>query len=311
MTVMQRVVKPKNPRAKRALVKREPKIIENTKQCLFLHGIKTGEFMRKCIKDIYALKRQDSKLLQSQDQLLPFEDILPVERLAHEHDASLFAYATHSKKRPNNLILGRMFNHHILDLIELGVDNYLGLEDFKNKKITVGNKPCMVFCGTQFEDLVDYKNLKNILIDFFRGVEATDVRLQGFEHALLFTATDDTIYMRSYKILLKKSGTRIPRVELEEIGPCMDLKIRRTKFASDDLKKKACRQPKHLKIGKKKNQSRDVFGTKLGRIHMTKQDLGQLQTRKMKALKKSSAKAKATNNEASTSTAEPMEVSQE
>lgn len=92
-----------------------------------------------------------------------------------------------------------MFNHHILDLIELGVDNYLGLEDFKNKKITVGNKPCMVFCGTQFEDLVDYKNLKNILIDFFRGVEATDVRLQGFEHALLFTATDDTIYMRSYK----------------------------------------------------------------------------------------------------------------
>lgn len=54
----------------------------------------------------YALKRQDSKLLQSQDQLLPFEDILPVERLAHEHDASLFAYASHSKKRPNNLILG-------------------------------------------------------------------------------------------------------------------------------------------------------------------------------------------------------------
>lgn len=57
----------------------------------------------------YALKRQDSKLLQSQDQLLPFEDILPVERLAHEHDASLFAYATHSKKRPNNLILGMFF----------------------------------------------------------------------------------------------------------------------------------------------------------------------------------------------------------
>lgn len=57
----------------------------------------------------YALKRQDSKLLQSKDQILPFEDILPVERLAHEHDASLFAYASHSKKRPNNLILGMFF----------------------------------------------------------------------------------------------------------------------------------------------------------------------------------------------------------
>ena len=32
--------------------------------------------------------------------------------------------------------------------------------------------------------------------------------------------------------------------------------------------------------------STDAFGTKLGRIHMTKQDLGNLQTRKMKGLKK-------------------------
>lgn len=66
-----------------------------------------------------------------------------------------------------------------------------------------------------------------------------------------------------------------------------------------------------FQVGKKKNQSRDVFGTKLGRIHMTKQNLGQLQTRKMKALKKGNNKAKSTDNEASTSTAEPMEVSQE
>lgn len=33
--------------------------------------------------------------------------------------------------------------------------------------------------------------------------------------------------------------------------------------------------------------SKNVFGTKLGRVHMTKQDLGKLQTRKMKGLKKS------------------------
>ena len=32
--------------------------------------------------------------------------------------------------------------------------------------------------------------------------------------------------------------------------------------------------------------SRDAFGTELGRIHMQKQDLNSLQTRKMKGLKK-------------------------
>ena len=37
---------------------------------------------------------------------------------------------------------------------------------------------------------------------------------------------------------------------------------------------------------KRKNVSRDPFGAKKGRIHMTKQDLDKLQTRKMKGLKK-------------------------
>ena len=34
-----------------------------------------------------------------------------------------------------------------------------------------------------------------------------------------------------------------------------------------------------------KNISKDALGSQLGRIHMTKQDYSQLQTRKMKALK--------------------------
>merc|ERR1712168_991280 len=109
----------------------------------------------------------DSKMLQNRDQMLPFEDILPLEGLAQKHDASLFAYTSHNKKRPNNLVLGRMFNHHLLDMIELGVETYVGLEDFSNAKIPTGTKPCMVFCGTQFEDVDDFKQLKNLLIDFF------------------------------------------------------------------------------------------------------------------------------------------------
>lgn len=39
-----------------------------------------------------------------------------------------------------------------------------------------------------------------------------------------------------------------------------------------------------------KNVSKDPFGTKLARVHMTKQDIGKLQTRKMKALKKDQQK---------------------
>lgn len=41
-----------------------------------------------------------------------------------------------------------------------------------------------------------------------------------------------------------------------------------------------------LQAKKKKNISHNVFGTKFGRVHMQKQDLAKLQTRKMKGLRK-------------------------
>lgn len=44
-----------------------------------------------------------------------------------------------------------------------------------------------------------------------------------------------------------------------------------------------------LQIKKKKNISHDAFGTKFGRVHMQKQDLSKLQTRKMKGLRKRKA----------------------
>jgi len=51
-----------------------------------------------------------------------------------------------------------------------------------------------------------------------------------------------------FRILLKKSNTKTPRIELEEIGPRADLVCRRNKFASEDLFKRACKKPKALKV---------------------------------------------------------------
>ena len=50
------------------------------------------------------------------------------------------------------------------------------------------------------------------------------------------------------RILLKKSGSRLPRVELEEVGPSIDLTMRRTKLASDDLYKRARKVPYAVKV---------------------------------------------------------------
>ena len=56
--------------------------------------------------------------------------------------------------------------------------------------------------------------------------------------------------MHAYSILLRKSGSRLPRVELEEMGPSFDMEMRRSQIAMPNVFKKTCRQPKANKVGK-------------------------------------------------------------
>lgn len=126
---------------------------------------------------------------------------------------------SHSKKRPDNVVFGRMFDYNLLDMIELGVGSYEGLRNFTSAKITLGSKPCLVFNGNMWEQSDELKQLRSIFVDLFHREQVDAIRLQGIEHAISFTAGDDgKILLRSYKILLKKSGGRVPRIELEEMG---------------------------------------------------------------------------------------------
>uniref|UniRef100_A0A8P0P5D3 Ribosome production factor 2 homolog n=1 Tax=Canis lupus familiaris TaxID=9615 RepID=A0A8P0P5D3_CANLF len=252
--------KPKTKRAKRFLEKREPKLSENIKNAMLIKGGNANSMVTQVLRD--------------------------VEFFSKKSDCSLFMFGSHNKKRPNNLVIGRMYDYHVLDMIELGIEKFVSLKDVKNSKCPEGTKPMLIFAGDDFDVTEDYRRLKNLLIDFFRGPTVSNIRLAGLEYVLHFTALNGKIYFRSYKLLLKKSGCRTPRIELEEMGLSLDLVLRRTRLASDDLYKLSMKMPKALKPKKKKNVSHDTFGTTYGRIHMQKQDLSKLQTRKMKGLKK-------------------------
>lgn len=283
---MQRIVKPKTQRGKRFLQGREAKIHENTKQTIFVKGGNTSQTVTLLLKELYQLKKGDAVMYKRKNILRPFEDETPLEFFSQKSDASLFMFGSHSKKRPNNIVIGRMFDFHVLDMIELGIDNFKSMFDFEGPKCPVGTKPCIMFAGEQFDTDPDYMRLKNVFADFFRGPVIKQVRLQGLEHVIMITAANGKIYIRNYRILLKKSGSKTPRIELEDMGPSIDLSLRRTKLASDDLYKRSLKKPKTATIKKKKNISQDAFGSKLGRIHMQPQDLANLQTRKMKGLKR-------------------------
>ena len=151
-------------------------------------------------------------LFRRRNILRPFEDETPLEFLCERNDTSLFMYVSHNKKRPANLVVGRMHDGHVLDMIEMGIDAYLPMGAIEGDKPPVGNKPLLVFHGTAFDERDDLAQLRSLLIDFFRGPTVPSVSLSGLEHVLSFTADHEGhITMHGYKNKLMKSGTRVPR----------------------------------------------------------------------------------------------------
>jgi len=88
--------------------------------------------------------------------------------------------------------------------------------------------------------------------------------------------------------MVKKSGLKVPKVALDEIGPRMNWHLRRVKSANDEVKKQSMKQPR---VQKKKNVERGTLGDKMGRVHMQSQETKTIALRKFKVLKKKRGKA--------------------
>ena len=79
----------------------------------------------------YLLKKPLCVKLDRKNDVAPFEDTTFFDKFARLRDCSLFAFVSHQKKRPHNVVLGRTFDSSVLDMIELGVVKYTPMQDFK------------------------------------------------------------------------------------------------------------------------------------------------------------------------------------
>lgn len=291
--MMLRQVKPKNARAKRAVEAKEPKIVENTKQALFVPGQTSNQLLHDAMVDLCALKLPDGKRFNKKNEINPFEDVSSLEFFSEKNDTSLLVFSSSNKKRPNNLTWIRTFGYQLFDMIELQIVNHRLLRDFKAQTVGVGLKPMFTFNGTGFETDPVLMHVKSLFLDFFRG-DTTDLQdAAGLQYIISISAGEvqedkpmPLINFRVYKIRSFRSGQKLPRIELQEIGPRFDFKIGRRQAAAPDVEKEALRVPEQLRQKTKKNVEVDNMGDKIGRVHVGKQDLGKLQTRKMKGLKK-------------------------
>jgi len=282
--------KPTTQRGKRILKNREPKLVEEGKLTLVLSGRNGSNEVASILHDVYGLRKPAASYLRLRtEEIRPLENETQIERFTKKANASLFLTGSHSKKRPINVVFGRLFNHGLLDFVEFKVVAYKLSKEFKKSGIPLGTKPCISVNGSEFETDPVLSRVKNLFIDFFKGEDVEKVRLAGLEHLISITYADGIICIRSYKVLLRKSGTRLPKVELEEAGPRLDLAIDRHRFASDHLWRQATRVPSQLKPKKRKNITRDVFGSTIGQLHVEHQNLTPFTAgKRVKALRKRS-----------------------
>ncbi|KAG0466419.1 hypothetical protein HPP92_017999 [Vanilla planifolia] len=297
LNTMLKIKTPKTQKAKRAIEKRAPKLEENAKKTLILHGTKTTNVLNAVLAQFCLLKMGlVVKYSKKNGNIRPFESggETSLEFFSLKTDCSLFVFGSHSKKRPNNLILGRMYNHHIYDLVEVGVENFKPIESFKyEKKLAprLGSKPFFAFIGEGFERVEELKHLKEVLLDHFRGEVVDNLNLTGIDRVYVCSAVSSTkVFFTHCSIRLRKSGSSIPRIELMEVGPSMDLLLRRHRLPNDAVKKEAMKtgptQPKKIK-----NVNRDVVHGKLGKIYIPDQQVGGLvQSNNIKGLKRNAVR---------------------
>ena len=278
--------------------KREPKPVENPKTCLFLRGSSCSQIVQDALTDLYSMRQPLAKKFTKKNPIHPFEDASSLEFFSEKNDASLMVFGSSQKKRPHAMTFVRMFGFKVLDMLELYLDaeNFRSISQFKTKKFAVGLKPMLLFAGTAFESPVsnEFTLTKSMLIDFFKGESSEQVDVEGLQYIVSVTAEDSSgegdakpaIHLRVYLIRTKRSGQKLPRVEVEEMGPRMDFRVGRVREADESVLKEAMKKPRGLEERTKKNISTDSMGDKIGRVHLSKQDLSELQLRKMKGLKR-------------------------
>lgn len=255
----------------------ETQLDEDEKNVAYIRGFTANEVITKVMRDLYMMKKPIGVPLNKKNIIQPFQDTAPIEFICQKNECSLFLFTSHNKKRPNNLVMGRLFDGHILDMVEFGVDLYKAIEDFP-ARISLGVKPILLFSGEPFDTDFDMIRIKNLLNDFFLGPKPTSLRIQGIEHVISFVAHGGKIFMRPYLIEQKKvPGSKKPLVVCHEMGPQLDLVVRRTKIADHDHFNQACKQrQKSTKSRKNKNVSRDEFGTTHGKIHIGRQNFDKM-----------------------------------
>ncbi|QRW13135.1 Brix domain protein [Ceratobasidium sp. AG-Ba] len=256
--ISNQILKPRNAASKRALEARAPREIEDEKTVIFVKGTHVGERVTGVMKDLMALKRPHAIAFNKKNEIRPFEDTSSLDFWSNKNDAAIH--------------------------VRIGCSGIYTHERFSGPKSTPGHRPLVHFASQLFDTHPRYVQLRSLLLDLFGAAQIDAIHLAGIEHVICVStapvppslasntspeSTDNTplptIHIRTYTTRLLASGVHPdPAV--------WSLAMRQPKLKKKDVESG---------LGKKrKNIDVDEMGDVRGRVHIARQDLGKLQTRR-------------------------------
>eukprot|EP00170_Pyropia_yezoensis_P004460 contig_18252_g4473 len=186
------VRKPTTHRGRRLAKARGPQVVETGRAAVLLKGASSSATVNLALTELGTLLKPAAKKLTRKNPLLPFEagGEEHVCSLARLNDASVFIVGSHTKKRPNTLTLGRTFDGHVLDMVELGVRQLVPMLSFRRagaSTVAPETKACLLFQGDDWARSPAAGHLRSLLLDTFRGPLVGAVNLAGLDRLLVFT----------------------------------------------------------------------------------------------------------------------------
>lgn len=214
----------------------------------------------KAIKELLTLRRDFISLEE------PDSDYEKTCKLMSKKKCALCIEST-----PNKIVLTRTFDFEPLERIEFRILKSMSSSDFTTVPAELFSKYFLI-CQN-----VENKRLENLFIDFFNQ-PSTKINIDAVRYAWIISERQEDV-----RIITVKYVRVLNDFSVEDVGPFFELEVTKEFFCGDELYEKAFSQHK---AKKQKNVKTNVFKDKIGKLHIERQDLNDINHKKSRAYKK-------------------------
>jgi ribosome production factor 2 len=203
--------------------------VDAERVAVFLRGASTSEKVIKVLTDLHAIKKPYAVNLPTRVEGGQMQGNEFVERTCEKMRASMYGFVSSTQKRPDRLILGRLFSGKVLDSFEFRVLAAGPALSALRRLPQLSSMTAFVFLGKYWQSDRYLTQFKNFLIDTFGIRHSKILLLDRVETVLVSTAHNQThVTLKQYLITTSDdiaAGKIKGKMELRESLPDVALEL--------------------------------------------------------------------------------------